>query len=255
MAGVVIEGMGILHGETDGPSIVVAGKNGREGVGVVFTPTERLGREVDLTNRFLDVENEAGEVVAMVEKLWGRISGSEPRDGDGVLAHGRLVFPDVQNGGYGKMGWLGWLHGAGDTNVGAWLGGQRVTIFIPPSSSTSPALQCPPFTFPFSSMLPPDSPRAPHQTTTITACPAIVAVIVLVVIVMANSTFNSSSHAEMVTNVQCPDALHTLVVYGCCGWWRLAPMSMWAMRVVVIAVAVGDIVVVVKGHSTWGSLI
>ncbi len=64
---------------------VVWRKNGREGVGIVFTPMERLGREMDLTSRFLNVKNRAGEIVTIVKKPWGWISGSEPRDGDGVL--------------------------------------------------------------------------------------------------------------------------------------------------------------------------
>lgn len=46
---------------------------------------ERLGREMDLISRFLNVKNGAREVVAMVEKLWGRISRSKPSDENGVL--------------------------------------------------------------------------------------------------------------------------------------------------------------------------
>ncbi len=104
-----------------------------------------------------------------------------------------------------------------------------VPTFIPPLSSMSPALQRPPFTFSFSSVLPPDSSRALHQTTTVPACPTVIAIVMLVIIVVANSTFNSSSYAEMVANIQCPDALHTLVVYGCHEWWQLALMLTWAV--------------------------
>ncbi len=73
MAGVVIEGMGILCEETDSPGVVVVvwmsvvwGKQEGGGAGVVFTTMERVGRETDLTTGFPDAENGGGEALAAV---------------------------------------------------------------------------------------------------------------------------------------------------------------------------------------------
>ncbi len=43
----------------------------------------------------------------------------------GGLAHVIFVFPYQNNGGYMGMGWLGWLHGAGDADVDVQRGRQR----------------------------------------------------------------------------------------------------------------------------------
>ncbi|PBK87174.1 hypothetical protein ARMGADRAFT_1085942 [Armillaria gallica] len=82
-----------------------------------------------------------------------------------------------------------------------------VLIFILPSSSTLPTFQRPPYTSSFSRILPPDTLRALHQNMTIPTG----TIVMLVIIIVASSVFNSSSHAKMVANVDCPDRLHTVV--------------------------------------------
>ncbi len=54
----------------------------------------------------------------------------------------------------------------------------------------------------------------------------VVAVVSVVVIVVAICAFSSSSRAEMVTDFESPDVLHTLVVCGCRVQRRLVPISM-----------------------------
>ncbi len=93
------------------------GENGRQGVGVVFTAMERLGREMDLTSRFPNVDNGAGAVITIVEKPWGQISGSKSRDGDGVLLNDergvigpgawQIRVPPPKDGVIGVVAWHG----------------------------------------------------------------------------------------------------------------------------------------------------
>ncbi|PBK86399.1 hypothetical protein ARMGADRAFT_1035573 [Armillaria gallica] len=90
-----------------------------------------------------------------------------------------------------------------------------ILIFIPPSSSTSPAFQRPPSTSSFFRIVPPDTLRALHQNTTIPTG----TIVTLVVIIVASSVFDSSSCIKMVADVDCPDRLHTVVR-------QFAPMSM-----------------------------
>ncbi|PBK94276.1 hypothetical protein ARMGADRAFT_1078974 [Armillaria gallica] len=87
-----------------------------------------------------------------------------------------------------------------------------ILIFVPPSSSTLPAFQCPPYTSSFSRILPPDTLRALHQNTTVPTG----TIVTLVIIIVASSIFDSSSCAKMVADVDCPDGLHTVVVCQCC---------------------------------------
>ncbi|PBK66580.1 hypothetical protein ARMSODRAFT_977486 [Armillaria solidipes] len=112
MAGVVIEGMGVLWAKTDSPGVVVVvwmslvlGK---------WEVMERLGREMDLTSRFLDVENRADEVVAMVD---------EPASGG--LAHIGFMFLHLENGGYMSLEWLGELQSVWEPYVEFWQGGEQ----------------------------------------------------------------------------------------------------------------------------------
>lgn len=86
-----------------------------------------------------------------------------------------------------------------------------ILIFVPPSSSTSPAFQRPPSTSSFSRILPPDTLRALHQNTTVPTG----TIVTLVVIIVASSVFDSSYRAKMVADVDCPDGLHTVVVCQC----------------------------------------
>ncbi len=97
-----------------------------------------------------------------------------------------------------------------------------ILIFLLPSCSMSTACLHRPPTPSFSSILPPHSPRAAHQSTTIPA----LAVVILVIVVMAHLAFSSSSCVEMVVDVESPGVLHTIEVCETHVWLRLAPISM-----------------------------
>ncbi|PBK70568.1 hypothetical protein ARMSODRAFT_974488 [Armillaria solidipes] len=183
MAGVVIEGMGVLWAETDSLGVVMAvwtslvlGK---------WESMERLGRETDLTSRFPDVENRAGEVVAMVDEPWGRISGryqSTMTGASGGLAHIGFVFPHPENGEYMSLEWLGELQGGWEPYVEFRWGGEQWAGQWSYGD---------------------DHPRAPQQSVITPAYAAIV-------LVMARSVFRSPSRIEMAADVESPDVLHTL---------------------------------------------
>ncbi len=91
---------------------------------------ETSERKMDLTNEFPDVENGGGEVLLvaaspgmdMWEDAWGLgMRWQHTLNGTlGVLAHVIFVFPYQNNGGYMSTGWLGWLHGTGDSDIHVW---------------------------------------------------------------------------------------------------------------------------------------
>ncbi|KAK0216595.1 hypothetical protein EDD85DRAFT_798389 [Armillaria nabsnona] len=56
-------------------------------------------------------------------------------------------------------------------------------------------------------LLPPDTLRVLHQSTTVPTN----TIVMLVIIIVASFAFNSSSHAKIVADVDCLDRLHTVV--------------------------------------------
>ncbi len=116
------------------------------------------------------------------------------------------------------------------TTKRAWQSPQSCVVsvltFLPLSSSTSLAVQRYPSTPFFPSIPFLDSRLAPHQSRTAPGPIIVIAIVLLHILVVACFAFGSPSHAEMASNSESTDMIHTRVVCRNCLQQRLAPISM-----------------------------
>ncbi len=242
------------------------GENGRVSVGAVFIAMETSEKKTDLTVGFPDIENGGGEVRGAVAIACGQLGGQESRrwgwsadarrPGHGEAWRISYSCSPTQkmgdtrfSGGWGSCraresstlafgGAGGGERGSGCTGMvmgaivapssrpskpkRAWSSPSSfivgVSIFVLPSSSISPVLQRAPSALSCSSIPPLDTPRAPHQSIASSPSPRRRR--------RGHLAFRTPFRAEMAADIEFPRVLHTLVVCGCRGWWRLAPMSM-----------------------------